>query len=131
MKNFAPIFLRITMSAVILWFGVSQLADPNSWLGFLPTWTASLPISPVHLVYLNGWFELTFGFALLCGFYTRFVAILLALHLFDIAYIVGYTAIGVRDFGLATATLSIFFYGWDYWSVDRLFETHTTSFVRQ
>jgi uncharacterized membrane protein YphA (DoxX/SURF4 family) len=127
MKKFAPILLRVSMAGIIIWFGVSQLTDPNSWLGFLPTWTATLPISQTALVYLNGWFELTFGLSLLLGFYTRFVALLLALHLLDIAYIVGYNAIGIRDLGLALATVSVFLFGSDIWSVDRAFERRNGS----
>lgn len=122
MKKFAPILLRLSMAVVIIWFGWSQLTDPNSWLGFLPDWTKTLPISQMALVYLNGWFELTFGLALFFGFYTRFVALLLALHLLDITYIVGYNAIGIRDLGLALATISVFLFGSDSFSADVLFE---------
>ena len=122
MKKFAPILLRVSMAAVIIWFGSSQLSDPNSWLGFLPDWTKTLPISQIALVYLNGWFELSFGLSLLFGFYTRFVSLLLALHLLDIAYIVGYNAIGIRDLGLALATISVFLFGSDSFSIDALFE---------
>jgi uncharacterized membrane protein YphA (DoxX/SURF4 family) len=129
MKKFAPILLRLSMAAVIIWFGVSQLTDPNSWLGFLPTWTATLPISQTALVYLNGWFELSFGLSLLFGFYTRFVALLLALHLLDITYIVGYNAIGIRDLGLALATISVFLFGSDTFSIDNLFERGNGSAV--
>ena len=66
--------------------------------------------------------EVVFGLSMFFGFYTRFVSCILALHLFDIAFIVGYNAIGVRDFGLALATASVFLFGSDVWSVDRLFD---------
>jgi uncharacterized membrane protein YphA (DoxX/SURF4 family) len=120
LKIFAPTFLRISMSVVILWFGIQQVTDPTSWLGFLPSWTTSLPISQIHLVYFNGTFEIVFGTFLLLGFYVRIVALLLALHLFDIAYVVGYDAIGVRDFGLALSTTAIFLYGADVFSLDTI-----------
>ena len=129
MKKFAPILLRVSMAGIIIWFGWSQLSDPNSWLGFLPDWTKTLPISQIALVYLNGWFELSFGLSLLFGFYTRFVALLLALHLLDIAYIVGYNAIGIRDLGLTLATVSVFLFGSDSWSIDKLFERGNRSGV--
>ncbi len=127
MKKFAPILLRVGMAVVILWFGFSQLADPNSWLGFLPSWTTALPINQIQLIYLNGWFEVTFGLCLLFGFYTRFVALFLALHLLDIAYVVGYDGLGVRDFGLALATVSVFLSGSDAFSIDRFFERRNGS----
>ncbi|MEI6478815.1 MAG: DoxX family protein, partial [bacterium] len=106
---------------IILWFGYQQIVDANSWLGFLPPWTTSLPISQIDLIYLNGTFEIVFGIFLLLGFYTRFAAVMLALHLFDITYTVGYDAIGVRDMGLAMSTLVVFFYGADSLSVDKIF----------
>lgn len=127
MKKYAPILLRISMAVVIIWFGISQLSDPNSWLGFLPSWTTSLPINQIQLIYLNGWFEVSFGFLLFCGFYTRFVSLLLFLHLLDITYTVGYNAIGVRDIGLALATISVFLFGSDSWSIDKLFERRNGS----
>ena len=120
LKIFAPTFLRISMSLVILWFGVQQVIDASSWLAYLPAWTTSLPISQLTIVYLNGTFEIIFGTFLLLGFYTRIVALVLALHLFDIAYTVGYDAIGIRDLGLALSTLAVFFYGSDAFSFDKL-----------
>jgi uncharacterized membrane protein YphA (DoxX/SURF4 family) len=120
LKTFAPIFLRISMSLVILWFGVEQIIDAPSWLGFLPSWTTALPLSQITLVHVNGIFEIVFGTFLLLGFYTRIVALLLALHLFDIAYIVGYDAIGIRDLGLALSTTAIFLYGADTFSFDTI-----------
>ncbi len=121
LKKIAPVLLRLSMSIIILWFGYQQIVDANSWLGFLPPWTTSLPISQIDLIYLNGTFEIVFGIFLLLGFYTRFAAVMLALHLFDITYTVGYDAIGVRDMGLAMSTLVVFFYGADSLSVDKIF----------
>jgi uncharacterized membrane protein YphA (DoxX/SURF4 family) len=121
MQKTAPIVLRIGMALVVLWFGVQQLLDPSIWTGYLPTWTSSLPIGAVTFVLLNGWFECTFGLLLIAGFYTRFVALLLSLHLYGIAATLGLGELGVRDFGLATGLLSVFFYGQDVWSVDTFF----------
>ncbi len=110
------------MGLVVLWFGMSQLLDAQAWVGFLPDFTASLPISQINLVYFNGAFEVIFSLLLILGFYTRWVALILALHLFDIAYIVGYDAIGVRDFGLALSTLTVFMQGEDALSLDTRFK---------
>jgi uncharacterized membrane protein YphA (DoxX/SURF4 family) len=120
LKIFAPTFLRISMGLVIVWFGIQQVTDPSSWLAYLPPWTTALPISQMTIVYLNGTFEVIFGVFLILGFYTRIVALILALHLLDIAYTVGYGAIGVRDFGLAMSTGAIFLYGADAFSFDTL-----------
>lgn len=116
--TYAPVVLRIGMALVILWFGVQQIVDVDSWVAYLPSWTAGLPVSQADLVYFNGAFEVVFGVFMLIGFYTRFVSLILALHLFHIASMVGYGAIGVRDFGLAIATTAVFMYGKDAFSID-------------
>ncbi len=107
MKKYAPLVLRIAIASVVLWFGWQQLAHPTNWVRLLPPWTGALPVSALTLIAINGWFEIIFGLALLVGFYTRFVAVILALHIFDIAYTLGYGPVAVRDFGLAVAALSI------------------------
>ena len=123
--KFAPVFVRIAISLVVIWFGTNQLLNPEQWISLLPEWTTLLPVSQVGLIYFNGWFELIFGLALLVGFYTRLSAFLIAMHLLDITFIVGYSAIGVRDFGLAISALSVFLSGPDIWSIDKVFEKET------
>lgn len=115
---FAPTVVRVGVSLVFLWFGSSQLGDVQAWTAWLPAWTAALPMSGETLVRLNGSFEVLFGILLFLGFYIRPVALLLALHMFQIAFMVGYGEIGVRDFGLAMATTSVFFYGADRFTLD-------------
>ena len=121
MKKTSSIILRVGIALVIIWFGYQQLSDPTSWLAYLPTWATQLPISQLAIIYINGWFEVIFGLMLFFGFYTRFVALLLALHMLDITYTVGYGAIGVRDFGLAVGMVAIFFHGMSPFSVDMFF----------
>lgn len=115
---YAPAVVRIGMSLVFLWFGSSQLGDMEAWLAWLPAWTASLPVDGETLILLNGTFEVVFGALLLLGFLVRPVALLLALHMFQIAFMVGYGEIGVRDFGLAMAAASVFLYGPDRFTLD-------------
>ncbi|MDD5050701.1 MAG: DoxX family protein [Candidatus Pacebacteria bacterium] len=107
MKKYAPLVLRIAISFVLLWFGTQQLLHPQMWVKILPPWTTSLPFAPLTLIAINSWFEIIFGIALLVGFQTRIVALVLALHIFDIAYTLGYGSVAIRDVGLALATLSI------------------------
>ena len=110
----APTVVRVGVSLVFLWFGSQQLMDANAWAGLIPNWVLTLvPLSAQSLVRFNGSFEVVFGCALLVGIFTRITALLLALHLFHIMTVVGYNDIGVRDFGLSMATLSVFLYGSD------------------
>jgi len=106
--------LRIGMAAVILWFSLAQFFNATQWTAYVPDSIVSMTgLGAVTLVYFNAIFELIFGAALLFGWQTRTVALLLALHLFDIMYVVGYGEIGVRDFGLAVATFVVFMNGSD------------------
>jgi uncharacterized membrane protein YphA (DoxX/SURF4 family) len=115
LERYAPFVLRLGLSLVFLWFGSQQLLDGENWVGLVPESIASISgISALTLVYINGIFEIVFGIALLLGIFTRWVALLLALHVFHIVSIVGYNDVGVRDFGLAMALLSIFMRGHDF-----------------
>jgi uncharacterized membrane protein YphA (DoxX/SURF4 family) len=60
------------------------------------------------------------GLLLLVGVCTRWVALILAIHIFGIAFVVGGfgSPTGVRDIGLAVSLLSIFFTGAGALSVD-------------
>jgi len=73
------------------------------------------------IVLLNGGFEVVGGMLLLLGLYVRWIALLLALHLFAIAYEVGYNDIGVRDFCLGVSTLSLSLFNGDSWTLQRKF----------
>jgi len=64
---------------------------------------------------------LTFGVLLLLGIYTRIVSFFLAIHLFVISFSLGFNDLGVRDFGLAIATLVVFFNGVDDFCLDKKF----------
>ena len=114
LETYAPSVLRLAMAAVILWFSVAQFGNASQWTAYVPDGVVTMTgISAVVLVYFNATFELIFGLLLLFGWQTRIVAFLLAAHLFDIMYVVGYGEIGVRDFGLAFATFVVFMNGPD------------------
>jgi uncharacterized membrane protein YphA (DoxX/SURF4 family) len=111
---YAPSMLRFGMSAVILWFSVQQFMHNQQWTAYVPDSAVALThLSANVLVFFNASFELVFGLMLVFGWQTRTAALLLALHLFDIMLVVGYGEIGVRDFGLAVATLVVFMNGTD------------------
>src|SRR3989338_933735 len=111
--------LRIGIGLVIIYFGLQQVSNTSAWLAYLPYWAKSLPISEINFIHINGYFELIFGALLVLGFYTRIVAFFLSIHLLVIVYTVGYNEIGVRDFGIFVALVSIFLHGPSIWSVDR------------
>jgi uncharacterized membrane protein YphA (DoxX/SURF4 family) len=111
---YAASALRYGMSAVILWFSIQQFLHTSAWIGYIPDsvlaithWSAS------SLVLCNATFEFILGILLVFGWQTRIIALLLALHLLDITWVVGYGEIGARDFGLFIATLVVCMNGSD------------------
>lgn len=119
----APTVLRIGLALVFLWFGYSQVIDQIDWVDYVPASVVSMSgLTAETLVLLNGLFELVFGVALLLGFWTRTAALLLALHMIHITYIAGFDATGVRDFGLTIATIAVFLYGKDKFTLDAMME---------
>jgi len=120
LQKFAPIVLRYALTALLLWFGASQVTAPDAWLSWVPLWVPdTFHMSARLIVLLNGGFEVVGGILLLLGIYVRWVALVMALHIFSIAYEVGYNDIGVRDFCLGVACLAISLYGNDAWSLQR------------
>ena len=99
--------LRLGMTFVFAWFGASQLVNASAWTSVVPGWATGFGMNAVTIVHLNGVFEIIAALLMGMGFWIRPVAALLALHLFVIATSLGLSAIGIRDFGLSFATLSI------------------------
>src|SRR3989344_2442978 len=125
LKKYAPVVVRIGLALVFLWFSSQQLLHTDQWIRLIPEWATSLSgLSAAALVKFNGIFELIFGTALLLGFFTRIVSGFLALHMLHIMFTVGYGGIGVRDFGLAMATISVFLHGVDARCLDKHLKKH-------
>jgi uncharacterized membrane protein YphA (DoxX/SURF4 family) len=124
LKQYAPIILRIGLAGVFLWFGINQIIDPLSWVGYIPSFITNLTgITASSVVFYNALFEIIAGTMLLLGLFTRVVALVLFLHLLDIAFTVGLDSIGVRDLGLAVATFAIFLNGMDWLTLDHYIRT--------
>lgn len=123
----ATLILRLTMAFVFFYFGFAQLTDPSAWVSYLPSFIDMLPISATKFVLLNGWFEIVAATLLILGAYTRLVSLLLAIHLFGIAFSIGMTGTGVRGIGLAGATLALVFSGAGKMSVDGFINEDTST----
>jgi uncharacterized membrane protein YphA (DoxX/SURF4 family) len=123
LRRFAPAILRIGISLVFLWFGFQQIQNAQVWTSFIPQSIADIsPFGVITLVHLNGAFEIVFSLALILGIFTRTAAILLAIHMFDITFVIGYNALGMRDLGLAIAMLAVCLYGPDRLCLDRFLD---------
>ena len=120
-KEHSAILLRYAVALLFLWFGLNQLFNASAWVAWLPSWVEQLPIEPLSFILFNGFLETLFGLCLALGLFTRFSALVLSLHLFGIAFSLGYNDIAVRDFTLALATMAVAFHGSDKCSYDLKF----------
>ncbi|MBI2207935.1 DoxX family protein [Candidatus Woesearchaeota archaeon] len=134
-KQYSVTIIRIGLAFVLLWFGLNQLVNPESFLGYIPQWLYphdammqhehamqfmhNIPVPSVHVVLMgNGIFETAAGILLLIGLFTRVVAFIAALHLLVIAFSLGYNDIAVRDIGLSLMAASLVFSGGGHLSLD-------------
>ncbi len=112
-KEYAPAIARYGVGIVFFIFGISQLINPENWLGYLPGYILNIGISPANLIYANGVFDLVIGALLLLGLFVRVVALISSLHLIGIIISLGYNDVAIRDFGLLIVLISIFIHGPD------------------
>lgn len=120
LSRYAPVFLRLSLAGVYIWFGVSQLTEADLWISMVPDWATNMTgLSAAMIVNLNGWFEVVAGIALILGIFVRLLGFILGMHLMVISYELGINAIGVRDLGLAGATLALALFGADDFSLSK------------
>ncbi len=111
---YAPVVLRLSMAAVMAWFGGSQLFNASAWTGIVPAWALNLShLTAITIVHLNGGLEILASLLLALGLWVRAVAGLLAIHLMVIMIDLGLNAVGVRDFGLSFSLLALAMWGND------------------
>jgi uncharacterized membrane protein YphA (DoxX/SURF4 family) len=119
MKDNAPAVLRISLSLVFLWFGLTNLFNPEALVGYLsPAIRNIIPFAPTTFMILTGIFEVVFGILLLLGLFTRLAALLFTIHVLGIAISLGYNDIAIRDIGLAAAVFAVFLRGRDKLCLD-------------
>jgi len=118
-KHYAPVVLRIGLAIVIMWFGLSELIHPIVWTSYIPNWLANLThLQLMTLVTVNGFVEVALSLLLAFGILTRWVALLLFLHMVAIVGDVGLSALGMRDVAIAFGLLSVSMHGGDSATID-------------
>jgi len=122
LERYGKPLLRIALSLVFLYFGFQQITSPDAWVGFVPGFLVTFGIAAKTIIFMNALLELSLGTLMLLGLFTRFSALILALHLFGIAASLGFNDLGARDFGLACATLAVFLFGSDFLCLDQKFK---------
>jgi uncharacterized membrane protein YphA (DoxX/SURF4 family) len=111
MKNkIGKIILRLGLAIVFLYFSFKQFISPNSWISLLPDFLSNLAYAN-YIIYLNATFDLLVGLSFLFGLFIKISSILGFLHLILVTFFgLGINSpSGIRDLGLAFASLSLFF----------------------
>ena len=109
------LFLRLSLAAVFLWFGLDKFFHPGYWLD------AWVPSSIVHLaslfhisgdvlVYGFGVMELLIGISLATNMFVEFFALLGAVFLISISFFYGFNEVIVRDIGLIGGLCALAFW---------------------
>ena len=119
--EYSNILLRIGLSIVFLWFGISQVLNPSDWVIYMPSWLSFDQVSSSSVIFFNGVLKIIFGGFLLIGFFTRTSAAILVLNLLVVLFSIGYNEIAVRDFGLFIATICILLNGPDKYCIHNKF----------
>src|SRR3989338_2681709 len=92
-QKYSVAIIRIGLALVLLWFGINQAFDSDSFLGYIPAWAMPNHMHMMHfpqieintIIIFNGISEIIIGLFLLVGLYTRIFAFIAAMHLFIIA----------------------------------------------
>lgn len=110
MNHIGKIILRAGLSIVFLYFSFNQFMASEKWANLLPDFLLNLNFG-IYFIYLNAVIDLLIGLCFLFGFFIRFISIVAFLHILIIVFIgLGINSpSGVRDLGLAFASLSLFF----------------------
>lgn len=106
-KNLAPLLLRLGLATMFLYAGVSSLADPRGWIGFLPS-VLTDHVSGFTLLKFFAAYEFALAVWLLSGVYVRYAGLLCAATLGGIVVSnFSLFAISFRDIGLMFAALAL------------------------
>lgn len=102
-------FLRVGLAVVFLYASISSFANPNDWIGFLPSLiTSYFPAETVLKLFSIG--EIVLAIWLLVGLYTRLAALAAAAMLAGIIISnPSLFAISFRDAGLFFSAIALFF----------------------
>ncbi|MBS3169608.1 DoxX family protein [Candidatus Woesearchaeota archaeon] len=118
LQQYAPFVARLGIGLVFFWFGMIQIFDGQSFLGYLPDFAKLIPAQPLTIILFNGVFDTLVGAFLIVGFLTRITAAVAVFHLILVIIGLGYNDIAIRDLGLLIVSISIFLQGPDRGSFD-------------
>ena len=114
-RQYGRILTRVALGSLLLWFGTTGIATPETLIGYVPGWVG---IDPSRAVFLNALLDTALGVLLLIGWQTRVTAAMVALHIAGIAASAGYNDVMARDTALALVAAAVAINGPDRWTLD-------------
>jgi len=106
--NLKPVLaLRLGLGLVLIYAGIGMFANPESWVGYVPSWLGKI-IAPETFLTVHGVFELILGVLIITGFFLPFASLLLFLDMGSILLFYGVDDVTFRDFGLLMSALALF-----------------------
>ncbi|OGC81526.1 MAG: hypothetical protein A2788_02015 [Candidatus Abawacabacteria bacterium RIFCSPHIGHO2_01_FULL_46_8] len=126
MSGWAGPIMRLVLGVTLLWSFIPRLADPSGFvalvnqMGVLPTGLGTFYGTVVPYL------ATVLAVLLLLGWFNKWVSALTALLFLSFILAIGFMDLGApipnKDFGYLALSLSLFFGGAGYWSVDTCHE---------
>ncbi len=101
--------LRIALGITFFWIGVLIFRHPGEWANFLSDWFVKLlPVSSSAFMSGISFLDMGLGLLLILNRFTKWVALIAAVHLLGILVSSGITDVTIRDVGLLGASIALF-----------------------
>lgn len=104
--------LTLGLAFVFIYFGIDKFLNPLVWIGWMPTWlNGSLGFSVDQWLQIIAVTEIVFGAMLLMPIriVQKIGSVLVALHLVAILTQTGWNDVAVRDIGLLTMAIALWY----------------------
>ncbi|KND49152.1 MAG: hypothetical protein AB203_02020 [Parcubacteria bacterium C7867-008] len=109
-ETIGHLLLRVGVAFSFLYPPINAFSDPNSWIGYFPSFVSSLPVEPMLLLHGFGVLEMVIAVWILSGWKIRIPSIVAAVLLITIVVFNGAQfPILFRDVSIALAALTLAF----------------------
>ena len=109
MKTSSHHILRVGLGITFLWIGILIFRDPQYWSSYMQPWAANLLFVPAEQAMLGtAVLDVAIGLLLLIDLWVWVAGLLGTFHLITVLIVSGIDVITVRDIGLLSATVALF-----------------------
>jgi len=109
-------FLRFSLGAIFLYFGIQAILDPNTAMSYIPAYAEAIFANSTFIL-IWGIVEVLVGIALIVGVYVKYTSLIAAALLVPIIISVGLNEVAYRDVVILLAAVHLAFEPAYLWSV--------------